>query len=169
MSCCRPVFPEWAVSPKSLRLQVTMTVAELGSLKKGQEVLLGGMLIEAHDGNEILLIVRQLPLREDLGAGPLDTTLTGLLYAIRFHGHLDKQALDWQNKLIVTGDFRGIDKVPAEGKIRSLPMIIARCVEIWRTQTFSISDFPFLASGYSSLRQDVYCSDRQIIHKYPRH
>lgn len=155
-ACTSPIFPDWALQERSL--QAWRAPHDLGTVPKGTSVLVGGLIVEVQHQDDYLILARQLPLKENLALGPLDTVRAGQLYAVLFGGSLDERALDWRNKFIVDGEMVGMDSVPSGGITRSLAVIQARCLHIWRTQTFSISEFPYLPTGYSTLRHDTYCS-----------
>lgn len=157
LACTGPLFPDWAL--QQINVQEWLVPHDVRTVEKGQRVILGGIILETQHGHDYLFVARQLPLKQDLEAGPLDSAQSGPMYAVRFLGTLDDRALDWRNKFIVVGEMVGVESLPSLGMIRRLLIVKARCLHIWRTQTFTISEFPFLPTGYSPLRHDTYCSE----------
>ena len=57
----------------------------------------------------------------------------------------------------MVGLVEGTQIVTIKGVQRLAPYLVARCVHVWKTGRYAISDFPNLPGGYYPLEQQTYC------------
>src|SRR5262249_38229307 len=120
-------------------------------------VQVGGRILAVEETEEgSLITVEELPLTDSTTMVVESAPSPGwfvLLYAHR----IDPAALQPGNKLIVVGQFKGTRKVSVSSARKPVPFVMARCMHVWQTGRYAITDFPHLPSGYYALRHETYC------------
>ena len=130
---------------------------------QGRVVEFGGQILGSLvEGDEVQLLVRELPIQTKPVYGPVDRGGTRGLFIIRFTGKVGEQDLQHGNMVIVIGPMMGNVVTNVTGVPVSRPTVSAECFHIWRTQGEPIEDYPFpkYATRYVPLVQQTYCIDQ---------
>ena len=127
----------------------------------GRDVQLGGriLLADAADGG-VLIVGEQLPIVQHPVYGPSSARKRfGVFeFAILYKGKIDSSALNPGNRFIVVGKTQGSKVVSVEGLKKEEPLLIARCIHVWKTGGTEIADFSSEGAGYQPLEQNTYCA-----------
>ena len=102
-----PVFPEDVLK----KVDRTVTFAAVQSnpnAYKGSTIELGGVIVESRpDGDEIRILVRELPIRTEPVYGPVDTGKLRGMYVVAYRGEMTGQDVQNGNMLVVVGTVLG--------------------------------------------------------------
>jgi starvation-inducible outer membrane lipoprotein len=156
-ACSEPLFPAKALMGLDPKTQMSIFSPEADVYFKGDVTQVGGRVLavsETHDG--IVITAQELPLK-DLASPPNDSVKPLGVFVVLYQDTIDPQGLQRGNKFVMVGDVEGTQVVSVETIRRPVPYLIARCLHVWKTSTYAISDFPNLPSGYSALEQATYC------------
>jgi len=159
-ACSEPLFPAKALTGLNPNTQMSIFSPEADVYFKGDVTQVGGRVISASRTNEgIVVTAQELPVR-DLGSPPDDSVKPSGVFVFLFQDTIDAPGIQPGNKFVMVGDVEGTQMVPVENIRRAVPYLIARCVHVWKTSTYAISDFPNLPAGYSALEHETYCLPR---------
>lgn len=125
------------------------------------KIELGGRILEAQTiGGMITIVTGQLPIVSYPAYGPKQAKSKGE-FAITFLGKISAPFLHPGNRLIVIGTTRGTKMAAIDDVMRSLPLIEAKCLHIWKTGNVDIADYASSGAGYGILQEETFCtSDR---------
>ena len=59
---------------------------------------------------------------------------------------------------MVVGITRGTKMVPVDDVVRSLPIIEANCIHVWKTGDTDIADYASGGAGYGVLEEETFCT-----------
>lgn len=159
LACTQPLFPADVTKTLDPAHQMEISNPEAETYLSNHVVQVGGRILAVEETEEgSLITVEELPLTESTTMVVESAPSPGwfvLLYAHR----IDPAALQPGNKLIVVGQFKGTRKVSVTSARKPVPFVMARCMHVWKTGRYAISDFPHLPSGYYALRHETYCLD----------
>ncbi|MGC4097333.1 MAG: alkaline phosphatase D family protein [Nitrospira sp.] len=157
MACAQPLFPPDVTKTLDPALQMNIFNPEAETSLKNHLVQVGGRILAAEETAEgSLITVEELPLAQSATTVVESAPSTGQ-FVLAYKQRIDAAALQRGNKLIVVGLLTGTQDVSIAGARRSVPYLIARCMHVWKTGRYAISDFPHLPGGYDALRHDTYC------------
>jgi len=132
---------------------------------EGRVVEFGGQILSSVvEGEEVHLLVRELPIQTKPVYGPVDRN--GLrargMFVIRYTGRVSTQDIMRGNMVVVIGPMMGTVVTNLTGSPVSRPTVRAECIHYWRTQGEPIEDYPWPknAVGYVMLVQQTYCIGR---------
>jgi starvation-inducible outer membrane lipoprotein len=121
------------------------------------KIELGGRIVETQTlGGTITIVTAQLPIVSHPAYGPKQAKSKGD-FAITFQGKIDAPFLHPGNRLIVIGTTRGTKMAAVDDVVRSLPLVEAKCVHIWKTGNVDISDYASSGAGYGVLQEETFC------------
>jgi starvation-inducible outer membrane lipoprotein len=122
------------------------------------KVELGGRIVETQTiGRTITIIAQELPIVRYPAYGPKQGKSKGE-FVISYQGEVDKPFLHPGNRIMVVGITRGAKMVPVDDVVRSLPMIEANCIHIWKTGDTDIADYASSGAGYGVLEEETFCA-----------
>lgn len=159
VSCAKPLFPPSAVKDLDPALQMGISNPEADVYFKDHLAQAGGRIIaieQTSDGT--LITAEELPLTE-AATGVVETAKSTGWFVFLYKGLIDPLGLQQGNKFILVGLVKGTQKVTINGVQRLAPYVLARCVHVWETGRYAISDFPNLPGGYYPLEHQTYCID----------
>ena len=156
-ACSEPLFPPKAVTGLNPKTQMSIFSPEADVYFKGDVTQIGGRVLTASQTDEgIVITAQELPIK-DLASAPNDSVKSIGVFVFLYQDTIDAQGIQRGNKFVMVGDVEGTQFVSLETVRRAVPYLIARCVHVWKTGTYAISDFPNLPAGYSALEQATYC------------
>jgi len=121
------------------------------------KVELGGRIIETQTiGGMMTIVTAQLPIVSYPAYGPKQGKSKGE-FAITFQGKIPPPFLHPGNRLIVIGTTHGTKMVAIDDVMRSLPLIEAKCLHIWKTGNIDIADYMSSGAGYGVLEEETFC------------
>ena len=132
---------------------------------QGRVVEFGGQILGSLvEGEEVQLLVRELPIQTKPVYGPVDRSGPRGMFVIRYTGEVSAQDIMLGNMVIVIGPMMGAIVTDLSGVPVSRPTVSAECVHYWRSQWEPIEDYPWTknAVGYVLLVQQTYCIGRPI-------
>jgi starvation-inducible outer membrane lipoprotein len=145
-------FTRWRMSPS----QIQPTKVELG-----------GRIVETQTiGETITIITNELPIVRYPAFGPKRGKSKGE-FGIFYQGKVDKPFLHSGNRIMVVGITRGTKLVAVDDVVRSLPMIEANCIHIWKTEDTDIADHESSGGGYGVLQEETFCASTPRGKKIP--
>jgi starvation-inducible outer membrane lipoprotein len=163
LSCApTPIFPPEVLD----KVDHTVTfkqVVERPAAYQGRVVQFGGQILDSMvEGEEVQLLVRELPIRSKPVYGPADPGGERSMFVIRYRGKIGAQDLQRGNMVIVIGPMMGGVVSNLTGAPVSRPTVSAECFHIWRTQGEPIEDYPYPknATRWVPLIQETYCINR---------
>lgn len=122
------------------------------------KIELGGRIIETQTiGSTITIVTAQLPIVSYPAYGPKQAKSKGE-FAITFQGKIDTPFLNPGNRLMVIGITRGTKMAAIDDVMRSLPLIEAKCLHIWKTGNVDIADYASSGAGYGVLPEETFCT-----------
>jgi starvation-inducible outer membrane lipoprotein len=130
---------------------------------KGRVAEFGGQILDSKvEGEEVQLLVRELPIQTKPVYGPVDRGGARGMFIIRYKGKVGEQDLQRGNMVIVIGPMMGAVVTNLTGVPVSRPTVSAECFHIWRTQGEPIEDYPYPknADRFVPLIQQTYCIGR---------
>jgi len=130
---------------------------------EGRVVELGGQIVKSLvEGEEVQLLVRELPIQTKPVYGPVDRGGARGMFVIRYTGEVSAQDIMLGNMVVVIGPMMGALVSNLTGSPVSRPTVNAECVHYWRSQWEPIEDYPWPknAVGYVLLVQQTYCIGR---------
>lgn len=130
---------------------------------KGRVVEFGGQILGSIvEGEEVQLLVRELPIRIKPVFGPADPGGNRGMFVIRYSGTIGAQDLQPGNMVIVVGPMMGSIVSNLTGVPVSRPTVSAACIHFWRTQGEPIEDYPYPknATRWVPLIQQTYCINK---------
>ena len=156
-ACSEPLFPSKALTGLNPKTQMSIFSPEADVYFKGDVTQVGGRVLAASQTDEgIVITAEELPIK-DLASPPNDSVKPIGVFVFLYQDAIDPQGLQRGNKFVMVGDVEGTQVVPVETVRRVVPYLIARCLHVWKTSTYSLSDFPNLPAGYSALEHETYC------------
>jgi len=121
------------------------------------KIELGGRIIEAQTiGGTITIVTAELPIVSSPAYGPKQAKSKGD-FAITYQGKIDGGFLNPGNRLIVIGMTQGTKLTAVDDVVRSLPLIEASCLHIWKTGNVDIADYASSGAGYGILEEETFC------------
>ncbi len=125
------------------------------------KIELGGRILEAQTiGGTMTIVTGQLPIVRYPAYGPKQAKSKGE-FAITFLGKISAPFRHPGNRLIAIGTTRGTKMAAIDDVVRSLPLIEATCLHIWKTGNVDIADYASSGAGYGILQEETFCtSDR---------
>ena len=162
VSCAKPLFPPSAVKDLDPALQMGISNPEADVYFKDHLAQAGGRIIaieQTSDGT--LITAEELPLTQ-AATEVVETTKPTGWFVFLYKGHIDPPGLQQGNKFIMVGLVKGTQKVTINGTQRLAPYVVARCVHVWKTGRYAITDFPNLPGGYYPLEHQTYCLDSPL-------
>src|SRR5215831_3957114 len=161
---CAPaaIFPP-EVSERVDRTVTFEQVVDHPAEYKGRIVQLGGQILRSKvEGEEVQMLVRELPIQMKPVYGPVDRGGERGMFIIRYTGKVADQDLQRGNMLIVIGTMMGTAVSDLTGPYVSRSTVSAECVHYWRSQGEPIEDYPYPknAQGFVPLVQQTYCIGR---------
>jgi len=157
LACTQPLFPPDVTKTLDPALQMNIFNPEAETSLKNHPVQVGGRIIAAEETDEgSLITLEELPLTQSAKMVVESAPSTGQ-FVLVYKDRIDPAALQRGNKLIVVGLLKGTHEVTITGARRPVPYLIARCMHVWKTGRYAISDFPHLPGGYYTLRHETYC------------
>jgi outer membrane lipoprotein Slp family protein len=157
LACSQPLFPAKALTGLNPDTQMSIFSPEADVYFKGDVAQVGGRFISASRAAEGIVITAQELPAQDFASPPTDSSRPIGVFVFLYQGAIDDPGLQTGNKFVMVGDVKGTQVVQMDHIRRAVPYLIARCVHVWKTGTYAISDFPNLPAGYSALEQDTYC------------
>lgn len=122
------------------------------------KIELGGRIIETQTiGNTITIVTAQLPIVRYPAYGPKQAKSKGE-FAITFQGKIDTPFLHPGNRLMVLGMTRGSKMAAVDDVMRSLPLIEAKCLHVWKTGNVDIAEYVSSGAGYGVLEEETFCA-----------
>lgn len=162
ISCAKPLFPPSVVKDLDPALQMGISNPEADVYFKDHLAQAGGRILAidpTSDGS--LITAEELPLTR-AATGVMETAKPTSSFVFRYKGRIDALGLQPGNKFILVGLVKGTQTVTINGVQRLAPYLVARCVHVWKTGRYAISDFPNLPGGYSPLEHQTYCAHSQV-------
>lgn len=160
LACAPPViFPAEILDTVDHGATVEQVLKRPGNYT-GRVVEFGGQIVGSIvDREEVVMLVRALPIETKPVYGPVDRDEKRGIFVIRYRGNVGQQDLQHGNMVVVIGPVIGatvsnLTEVPV-----SRPTVKAQCFHIWRTQGRQIRDFPY-GQNFTPLVQQTYCADR---------
>lgn len=155
-----PLFPSDTFSD--------VTSPEFGVLQaktdvfKGRVVQLAGRIVgvEESAGGTIIL-AQELPMEKHPAFGPTETNKPTSSFAVLYPGKIDRNALWFGNKFVLTAVAQGQKTVAIDGFPHTEPYVVARCMHVWKTGaygSYGIEDYPHITDGYYPLEHQTYCA-----------
>jgi len=157
-----PIFPP-EVQEQVDRTVSFQHVVDLPAAYQGRVVEFGGQILDSLvEGEEVQVLVRELPIQTKPVYGPVDRGGPRGLFIIRVTGNVGEQDLQRGNMVVVIGPMMGNVVTTVTGVPVSRPTVSADCFHIWRTQGEPIEEYPYPknATRYVPLVQQTYCSNR---------
>ena len=156
-ACSQPLFPPNAVQDVDLTMQISLFSSEVDTYLKGRVAQVGGRMISvAHSQKGFMVTAHELPVKDN-SSPPNETARPIGLFVFLFPGEIDPTGMQPGNEFVLVGEVEGVEVVQAESVRRAVPLLVARCLHVWKTGTFAMADFPHLPAGYSPLEQQTYC------------
>jgi starvation-inducible outer membrane lipoprotein len=130
----------------------------MSSQMQPTKIELGGRIVETQAiGGTVTIVVAQLPIVHYPAFGPKQGKSQGE-FVITYRGAVNQLFLHPGNRIMVVGITRGTKLVPVDDVMRSLPLVEADCVHIWKTGNVDIADFASSAAGYAVLEEETLCA-----------
>jgi len=156
-ACSQPFFPPRALTDLNPKTQMSIFSPEADVYFKGDVTQIGGrVLAVSRTENGSVITAEELPIK-DLASPPNDSVKPVGVFVFLYQDTIDPQGLQRGNKFVMVGEVEGTQIVSMDTIRRPVPYLIARCVHVWKTGTYGLSDFPHLPAGYSPLEHDTYC------------
>ena len=160
-ACAKPPIFSDAVLREVDRTVIVRDLVTNPDSYKGRMVEIGGQILQAlSEGDEVMMLVRALPIRKEPVYGPYEKGRSLGMFVVRFAGRVGTQDSQAGNMIVVIGPVMGalptasLSDVP----VRRLT-VNAECFHIWRTQGDQIDQFPWQAdSRYWPLIEQTYCA-----------
>jgi starvation-inducible outer membrane lipoprotein len=128
---------------------------------RGRVMEFGGQILgSVVEGEEVQLLVRELPIQTTPIYGPVDRGGPRGMFFVSYPGKIGVQDLQHGNMVIVIGVMLGPVVKNLTGVPVGRPMLSAQCLHVWRTQGRQISDFPY-GQNFTPLVQSTYCTNGQ--------
>lgn len=157
VACTEPLFPPAAVKDLDPALQMGIFNPEADIYFKGHLAQAGGRIMAMEQTSDgILITAEELPLTQ-ASTRVVETAKSSGWFVFLYGGQMDSAGLQQGNKFLMVGLVEGTQLVNIKGTQRPAPYLIARCVHVWKTGRYAISDFPNLPDGYYPLEQQTYC------------
>ena len=161
---CAPaaIFPPEVVEKADRSVRFEQTVDHPAEYQ-GRVVEFGGEILNSTvEGEEVQLLVRELPIQTKPVYGPVDRGGQRGMFVIRYAGKVGEQDLQRGNMVIVIGPMLGAAVTNLTGTVVSRPTVSAECVHFWRTQGEPIEDYPYPKNStrWVPLIQQTYCIGR---------
>jgi len=122
------------------------------------KVELGGRIVETQTiGGTTTIITAELPIVRYPAYGPKQGKSKGE-FAISYQGEVDKPFVHPGNRIMVVGITRGTKMVHVDDIVRSLPIIDATCIHVWKTGGTDIADYASSGAGYGVLEEETFCA-----------
>ena len=159
VSCAKPLFPPSAVKDLDPALQMGISNPEADVYFKDRLAQAGGRIIAIEQtSNGSLITAEELPLTQS-ATEVVETAKPTGWFVFFYKGFIDPLGLQQGNKFILVGLVKGTQNVAINGVQRLAPYVVARCVHVWKTGRYAISDYPNVPGGYYPLEQQTYCLD----------
>ena len=157
LACTQPLFPPDVTQALNPAFQMDIFNPEAETYLKNHLVQVGGRIlgVEKTDAGSVIT-VEALPLNESRTMVVESAPSTGW-FVLQYSHRLDPETLQPGNKLIVMGIFKGTQKFSTINVQKPVPFVMARCLHVWNTGRYAVSDFPNLPAGYYALRHQTYC------------
>jgi starvation-inducible outer membrane lipoprotein len=157
VACTQPLFPSAAVKDLDPALQMGIFNSEADVYFKGHLAQAGGRIIaNERTSDGILITAEELPLTKG-STSVVETAKSEGWFVFLYRGQIDRPALEYANKLIMVGVVEGNQRITIKGVPRTVPYLVARCLHVWKTGRYAVSDYPNLPDGYFPLEQQTYC------------
>src|SRR5215831_8163175 len=161
---CAPaaIFPPEIMDKADRSLTFKEVIAHPAEYE-GRVVEFGGEILGSMvEGEEVQLLVRELPIRTSPVYGPVDPGGFRGMFVIRFTGKVGAQDIQSSNMIVVIGTMIGAALTNLTGTPVSRPTVSAECFHIWRTQGNPLDDFPWINNArYWRLIEQTYCVNRE--------
>jgi alkaline phosphatase D len=159
MACTQPLFPPSAVKDLDPAMQMGIFNPEADVYFKDHLAQAGGRIISIEQTSDgFLITAEELPLTQTATMVVETANSTGS-FVFLYKGRIDPLGLQQGNKFIMVGFVKGTQLVTINGVQRLAPYLLARCLHVWKTGRYAISDFPNLPGGYYPLEHQTYCLD----------
>jgi hypothetical protein len=127
----------------------------------GHTIKVGGKIVQADltEGG-VLIVGMQLPIVEHPAYGPIEAGRRSgsFEFALLFSGNIDAKGLSPGNRFIAVGIIQQTKVVEVDGARKTEPLLLTRCIHIWKTEGREIAEFPNVGAGYYPLEEDTYCT-----------
>lgn len=127
----------------------------------GHTIKVGGKIVQA-DRTEsgVLIVGMQLQIVEHPAYGPIEAGRRsgGFEFALLFPGTIDAKGLSPGNRFIAVGVIQRTKVVEVDGARKTEPLLLTRCIHVWKTEGREIAEFPNVGAGYYPLEEDTYCT-----------
>jgi outer membrane lipoprotein len=155
-----PIFPPELSANVDRNVTFKMVNAS-PNFYKGSTIEFGGQIVASKvDGQNIHILVRELPIRTEPVYGPSNTGKSQGLFVVAYQGEMTGQDLQEGNMLIAIGTLLGAVPESITDLQARRATVQAECVHIWRTQGHQIDDFPWLPTArYWPLVQQTFCAN----------
>ncbi len=157
MACSQPLFPPAAVKDLDPALQMGIFNPEADIYFKGHLARAGGRIIATERTPDGTVITAEELSLTKAGDRVVDNAKSEGWFVFLYRGAIDSGALRYGNEFIMVGIVEGNQRVTTKGIQRVVPYLVARCVHVWKTGRYEISDFPNLPDGYYPLERETYC------------
>ena len=156
-----PIFPPEVIEKVDRSITFKEVVAHPAEYE-GRVVELGGEILgSVIDGEEVQLLIRELPIRTTPVYGPFDPGGPRGMFVIRYTGKVGAQDIQSSNLIVVIGTMIGATLTNLTGAPVRRPTVSAECFHVWRTQGNPIDDFPWIMNTrYWRLIEQTYCINR---------
>jgi len=157
-----PIFPPEIMDKADRSLTFKEVIAHPAEYE-GRVVEFGGQILSSMvEGEEVQLLVRELPIQSKPVYGPVDRGGFRGMFVIRYAGKVGEQDLQRGNMVVVIGPMIGAVVTNMTDVPVSRPTVSADCVHFWRTQGEPIEDYPYPknSSRFVPLVQQTYCIGR---------
>ena len=157
-----PIFPPELMDKADRSLAFKEVIAHPAEYE-GRVVEFGGEILGSMvEGDEVQVLVRELPIRTTPVYGPVDPGGFRGMFVIRFTGKVGPQDIQSSNMIVVIGTMIGATLTTLTGTPVSRPTVSADCFHIWRTQGNPLDDFPWINNArYWRLIEQTYCANRE--------
>ncbi|MBS0151249.1 MAG: alkaline phosphatase D family protein [Nitrospira sp.] len=161
-ACTHPLFPPDVTKALDPSLQMDIFNPEAETYLTNHLIQVGGRISDVEktvDGS--MITVEALPLNKSRTMVIESAPSTGS-FVLQYSQHLDPSALERGNKLIVVGVLTDSSTVTPPSARKPLPLVMARCLHVWKTGRYEVRDFPHLPTGYYTLRHQTYCLNSSL-------
>ena len=157
-----PIFPPDIMQKADRSLTFKEVIAHPADYE-GRVVEFGGEILGSLvEGEEVQLLVRELPIHTTPIYGPVDPGGFRGMFVIRFTGKVGAQDIQSSNVIAVIGTMIGAVVTTVTGVPVSRPTVRADCFHIWRTQGNPLDDFPWINNArYWRLIEQTYCVNQE--------
>jgi starvation-inducible outer membrane lipoprotein len=156
-----PIFPS-EIMEKADRSITFKEVLSHPAAHEGHVVEFGGEILRSMvEGENVELLIRELPVRTAPVYGPFDPGGPRGMFVIRYTGKVGVQDIQSSNLIVVIGTMVGTTITNLTGTPVRRPTVNAECFHVWRTQGNPIDDFPWTMNArYWRLIEQTYCVNR---------